>query len=275
MIDFPKAKINLGLSIVGRRPDGYHDLETVFCAVPLADALEIHPMDEGFPSATDCDIKVTGINPGGDEQQNLVVRAYNLLKATHPLPRIHAHLHKAIPSQAGLGGGSSDCTSMLKLLNNACQLGLDKPTLARYAAKLGADCPFFVYGSAAYAEGIGERLTPIELSLAGWTLGIVCPGIPVSTREAFATIKPQPAAENCRDVVTLPVEAWRGRLVNDFEQSVFAIHPVIGHLKQQLYDLGAAYASMSGSGSSVYALFRQPVDLKRAFPKELTFTCKM
>ena len=140
MIDFPQAKINLGLNIVGRRPDGYHDLETVFYPVPLADALEIHPMDDGFPSAADCDLKVTGFNPGGDEQQNLVVRAYNLLRACHPLPRIHAHLHKAIPSQAGMGGGSSDCAAMLKLLNRACSLGIDSQALAQLAATLGADC---------------------------------------------------------------------------------------------------------------------------------------
>lgn len=275
MIDFPQAKINLGLNIVGRRPDGYHDLETVFYPVPLADALEIHPMDDGFPSAADCDLKVTGFNPGGDEQQNLVVRAYNLLRACHPLPRIHAHLHKAIPSQAGMGGGSSDCAAMLKLLNRACSLGIDSQALAQLAATLGADCPFFVYGSAAYAEGIGDRLTPIHLSLAGWTLGIVCPGIPVSTREAFARVSPHPRAESCRQVVALPVEAWRGRLTNDFEQSVFALHPEIGHIKQRLYDLGAAYASMTGSGSSVYALFRQGANLAQAFPGAFTYVCKI
>ena len=168
MITFPIAKINLGLNVVERRPDGYHNLETVFFPVQLKDALEVQVMDEAFPSPYDCDLKVTNIDIEGDEQRNLVVRAYNLLKQDFPqMPRVHAHLYKAIPTQAGMGGGSSDCAAMLLLLNDMFSLGLTQQQLIDYAAKLGADCPIFILNCPAYAEGIGERLQTIDLSLKG------------------------------------------------------------------------------------------------------------
>ncbi len=271
MIAFPKAKINLGLNIVSRRPDGYHDLETVFYPIPLTDALEVIPMHADFPSATACDVKVTGMAIEGDEQSNLVAKAHRLLAADYSLPRVHAHLHKAIPMQAGMGGGSSDGAEMLRLMADIAGLGLSDETLESYAARLGADCAFFIKGTPAYAEGIGERLQPISLRLDGWRIGIVCPHIAVSTREAFAHIEPRPTSEKCRETVMQPVETWRGRLVNDFESSVFAVHPEIGRIKQKLYELGATYASMSGSGSSVYGLFRQEVRLADHFPDAFTF----
>ena len=262
MTTHPIAKINLGLNVVERRPDGYHNLETVFYPVRISDALEVHPMDDDFPSATDCDLKVTNIVIDGDEQRNLVVRAYNLLKQDFPqLPRVHAHLYKAIPTQAGMGGGSSDCAYMLRLLNEQFRLGLTTDQLVGYAARLGADCAFFIESRPAYAEGIGELLHPISLNLSGWHIAIVRPDIPVSTREAFSLVTPAKPAVNCREVVMQPVERWRDLLVNDFEQSVFTLHPEIGAIKQQLYDLGAVYAAMSGSGSSLFGLFRQPVSL--------------
>ena len=165
MISFPIAKINLGLNVVERRPDGYHNLETVFFPVPLKDALEVQLMDEAFPSPYDCDLKVTNIVVEGDEQRNLVVRAYNLLKQDFPqMPRVHAHLYKAIPTQAGMGGGSSDCAAMLLMLNEMCGLNLTQQQFIDYAAKLGADCPIFILNQPAYAEGIGERLQPIDLA---------------------------------------------------------------------------------------------------------------
>ena len=273
MITFPKAKINLGLNVVERRADGYHNLETVFYPVPLTDALELHPMDDGLPSEVACDLKVTNIDIAGPEQDNLVVRAYKLLAADHKLPRVHVHLHKGIPTQAGMGGGSSDCAAMIRLLNDGFGLGMDNATMERYAVRLGADCPFFISGRPAYAEGIGERLHPIDLRLDGWWLGIVRPDIPVPTREAFALVKPTPTTRKCRDIVAQPVETWRGELVNDFEASVFAAHPEIGAIKQRLYSLGAVYASMSGSGSSVFGLFRSEVGLSRHF--EGMFTAGM
>ena len=272
MITFPIAKINLGLNVVERRPDGYHNLETVFYPVGIKDALEVFPMHDDFPSATDCDLKVTNLHIEGDEQRNLVVRAYNLLKQDFPaLPRIHAHLWKGIPTQAGMGGGSSDCAFMLCLLNEQFQLGLSQQQLIDYAARLGADCPFFVLSRPAYAEGIGERLVPISLSLKGYYLAVVRPDIPVPTKEAFALIKPHRPQKNCREVVMQPVETWRDELVNDFEESVFAQHPEIGQVKERLYGLGATYAAMSGSGSALFGLFRSPVNLQREF--EGMFTC--
>lgn len=260
-----RAKINLGLNVVERRPDGYHNLETVFYPVPIYDSLEVQAMDDEFPSATDCDLKVTGIAVEGDEQRNLVVRAYNMLKADHEkLPRVHAHLHKTIPTQAGMGGGSSDCAAMIVLLNRCFALGLSDAQMEGYCARLGADCAFFVKGCPAYAEGIGELLQPIALRLEGWHLLVVRPDIPVSTKEAFALVSPRRPLMNCRDVVEQPVERWRELLVNDFEQSVFAQYPAIGAVKQQLYEMGAAYAAMSGSGSALFGLFReQPEDVGR------------
>ena len=271
MLTRPIAKINLGLNVVEKRPDGYHNLETVFYPVQIEDALEVYPMDPEFPSEYDCDLKVTNITIDGDEQRNLVVRAYNLLKAEFPtLPRIHAHLYKGIPTQAGMGGGSSDCGFMITLLNDMFKLGLTQQQMIDYAARLGADCAFFIFNRPCYAEGIGEKLQPIDLDLKGWYLSLVRPDIPVSTREAFALIKPHHPEVNCREVVKQPVESWRDALVNDFESSVFAVHPELGAVKDRLYDLGATYAAMSGSGSTLFALSRQPLNLDE-FNSEGTF----
>ncbi len=271
MITFPNAKINLGLNVVEKRPDGYHNLETVFYPVPITDALEVFPMDPSFPSDVDCDLKVTNISIDGDEQKNLVVKAYNLMKQDFPtLPRIHVHLYKGIPTQAGMGGGSSDCGFMITLLNQQFQLGLTDQQMIDYAAKLGADCAFFVLNKPCYAEGIGEELQPVSLDLKGWYLAVVRPAIPVSTKEAFSLIVPQHPEKNCLDIVRQPAETWRDQLTNDFEKSVFAIHPEIGAIKDRLYDMGAVYAAMSGSGSSLFGLFRQPVSLD-AFDAPGTF----
>ena len=275
MITFPIAKINLGLNVVERRPDGYHNLETVFYPVAIKDALEVFPMNEGFPSDVDCDLKVTNIHIEGDEQRNLVVRAYQMLKQDYPaLPRIHAHLYKGIPTQAGMGGGSSDCGFMITLLNEQFQLGLSRQQMIDYAARLGADCAFFIVNEPCYAEGIGEKLQPIALDLSGWYLAVVRPDIPVSTKEAFSLIVPQHPTRNCRDIVMQPVETWRDNLTNDFERSVFAIHPELGKVKEQLYEQGAVYAAMSGSGSSLFGLFREPISLD-AFQSEGTFTAML
>ena len=272
MITFPIAKINLGLNVVERRPDGYHNLETVFYPVPIRDALEVTTMDPQFPSPYDCDLKVTNISIEGDEQRNLVVRAYQLLKQDFPqLPRIHAHLHKAIPTQAGMGGGSSDCAYMIRLLNEQFQLGLSTQQMQQYAARLGADCAFFILSQPAYAEGIGERLEPIALNLSQYWIAVVRPDIPVPTKEAFSLVHPRHPEKNCRDVVMQPIETWRQDLVNDFEQSVFTLHPEIGAIKQQLYSLGAVYAAMSGSGSAVFGLFREDIKIGEHCPEMFTY----
>lgn len=274
MITFPIAKINLGLNVVEKRPDGYHNLETIFYPVPLKDALEVQLMDKAFPSSVDCDLKVTNMVIDGDEQRNLVVKAYQLLKADFPnMPRIHAHLWKGIPSQAGMGGGSSDCAYMIRLMNEFCHLGLTNEQMIGYAARLGADCAFFIKSMPCYAEGIGDRMEPVNLNLQGWYIGVVRPNIPVSTKEAFSLIHPHRPLQNCREVVSRPVETWNGALVNDFEESVFALYPEIGAIKQQLLNMGATYAAMSGSGSALFGLFKEsPIRLGQEFPNMFTFS---
>lgn len=267
----PIAKVNLGLNVVERRADGYHNLQTVFYPVDIKDALEVFPMASDFPSEVDCDIKVTNIKVEGDEQRNLVVRAYNLLKHDFPaLPRVHAHLYKGIPTQAGMGGGSSDASAMLLLLNREFGLNLSEQQLINYAAQLGADCPFFILNRPAYAEGIGEQLTPITVDLNGWYMAVVRPDIPVPTKEAFARITPKMPSKCCKDIVAQPVETWKDELTNDFERSVFTIHPELAAIKEQLYQLGATYAAMSGSGSALFGLFEQPIDVGGAFPGMFT-----
>ena len=262
MINFPIAKINLGLNVVSKRDDGYHNLETVFYPVPIKDALEVFPMEDGFPSDVRCDLKVTNLFIDGDEQKNLVVKAYNMIAQDYELPRVHVHLYKHIPTQAGMGGGSSNCAYMIRLLNEMFSLGMSDEKMIGYAARLVADCAFFIKAQPAYAEGIGEKLQPISIDLSGCKMLVVRPNIPVSTKEAFSLITPQVPKKNCLDIVRQPIETWKDELVNDFERSVFAIHPEIGRLKEMMYEQGAIYAAMSGSGSSVFGLFSDTPDEK-------------
>jgi len=259
MLTFPCAKINLGLNVIEKRPDGYHNLETVFYPIPLHDVLEIKSMDEQFPSLLPCDIKITGDAIKCKDEDNLVVKAYQLLAADFQMPRVHVHLYKQIPSQAGLGGGSSDAGYMIRLLNERFKLNLGNAEMECYAAKLGADCAFFIKSEPAFATGIGDQLAPIDMpkdSLKGYHLCIVKPNIAISTKEAYAGITPKKAAKCCRDIVKQPIDTWKEELVNDFETSVFTKHPTIKEIKEKLYSFGAAYASMSGSGSALYGIFK-------------------
>ena len=265
MIDFPCAKINLGLNIIERRPDGYHNLQTVFFPIPLFDALEIKSMNERFPSDTACDLKTTGNAVCCDENDNLVVKAYNLLASDFDIPRVHVHLYKNIPSEAGLGGGSSDAAFMIKLLDQRFRLNIGNSEMEAYAARLGADCPFFISAEPAYAEGIGEILSPVKIvndNLRGYTIVVVKPQISVSTKEAFTNIKPHKQPICCRDIVSRPVNEWKELLSNDFEESVFDFHPQLSEIKQKLYDMGALYAQMSGSGSSFSGCKTFTLDIK-------------
>lgn len=279
MIVFPQAKINLGLNIVGCRADGYHELQTVFYPVPLTDALEVKLMSEEFPSPTPCDLLVTGIAVAGHEADNLVVRAYHLLARDFALPRVHAHLYKRIPTQAGLGGGSSDAAYMIRLLDERFRLNIGNAEMERYAARLGADCPFFITAEPAYATGIGEVLSPADGphgNLHGYWIAIVKPPVAVSTREAFAAITCHEPAECCRDIVRQPIDTWRNRLTNDFEPPIFALHPLLADIKRRLYEAGAVYAQMSGSGSALYGIFREaPQAIDRLFPDCFTFTSQL
>lgn len=252
MITFPNIKINLGLSITEKRPDGYHNLETVFYPVALEDALEIRTNPEAQQKFT---LHQHGMEIAGNPENNLVVKAYLLLDKEFHLPPVEIHLYKHIPSGAGLGGGSSDAAFMLKLLNEHYNLQLSDNQLEDYAAILGADCAFFIKNTPTYAEGIGNIFSPIELSLKGYRIMIVKPDVFVSTREAFANIRPHRPEYPVREVIRRPVAEWKDTLINDFEANVFPQYPVIGEIKEELYHQGAIYASMSGSGSSVFGLF--------------------
>lgn len=253
MIVYPNAKLNLGLNIVARRPDGYHDIETVFYPIPLQDALEVHTAQRfSFRQAgdlLDC--------PAGD---NLVIRALRMMEADFQLPELDIYLYKHIPSGAGLGGGSSDAAFMVRLLNEEFRLGLSEDEMERRLAPLGADCPFFVRNRPVFATGIGNVLTPVALNLEGYTLVLVKPDVHVSTREAYAGVTPRRPDVPLTEVIRRPVEEWHTLMRNDFEDSVFARHPEIAATKDRLYDLGARYAAMSGSGSAVFGLFSKPLE---------------
>ena len=279
MITFPCCKINLGLNIVAKRPDGYHDLETVFYPVPLCDALEIKKMDDEFPSPTPIDLKITGNVVECNESKNLVVKAYRLLAQDYKLPRIHAHLVKRIPTQAGLGGGSADAAYMIRLLDERFRLNMGNAEMERYAAQLGADCAFFITSEMAYATGIGEILTPVdneENNLEGYYLALVKPNVAISTAEAFAGITPKKPIKNCRDIVRQPIDTWRAELTNDFEKPIFAIHPILATVKEKLYEQGALYAQMSGSGSTIFGIFGQkPRNVEELFPDMFTYCVRL
>ena len=279
MITFPCCKINLGLNIVAKRPDGYHDLETVFYPVPLCDALEIKKMDDEFPSPTPIDLKITGNVVECNESKNLVVKAYRLLAQDYKLPRIHAHLVKRIPTQAGLGGGSADAAYMIRLLDERFRLNMGNAEMERYAAQLGADCAFFITSEMVYATGIGEILTPVdneENNLEGYYLALVKPNVAISTAEAFAGITPKKPIKNCRDIVRQPIDTWRSELTNDFEKPIFAIHPILATVKEKLYDQGALYAQMSGSGSTIFGIFGQkPRNIEELFPDMFTYCVRL
>lgn len=281
MIDFPCAKINLGLNITEKRADGYHNLETVFFPIPICDALEIKTMDERFPSNVACDLKVTGNNVCCNENDNLIVKAYNIIAADFDIPRVHAHLYKNIPSEAGLGGGSSDAAYMIRLLDQRFRINIGNAEMEKYAARLGADCPFFITAEPSYAEGIGEILSPVNITdnnLEGYSLVVVKPQIAVSTKEAFSNITPRKPLMCCREIVAQPIETWKDALCNDFEESVFGIYPQLDDIKNRIYTLGAAYAQMSGSGSSLFGIFKSDVDeqsIKNEFADCRTFVMKL
>ncbi len=279
MLTFPCAKINLGLNITSKREDGYHNLETIFYPVPLTDALEVKLMHDDFPSDEPCDLKITGNAVDCDEKNNLVVKAYTLLAQDFKLPRVHTHLVKRIPMQAGLGGGSADGAFMIRLLDERFRLNMGIAEMERYASRLGSDCAFFITAEPSFGTGRGEVLEPVniaEQNLQGYYIAIVKPAIAVSTREAFKQIICRQPEHCCRDIVRQPVETWKTVLTNDFEEPAFKQHPELADIKQRLYDLGAVYAQMSGSGSAFFGLFRtDPQQLKNAFPACYTFTTKL
>jgi 4-diphosphocytidyl-2-C-methyl-D-erythritol kinase len=270
MISFPNAKINIGLYVTEKRPDGFHNLETVFYPVGWCDMLE-------FTVAQELSFTASGILISGDPENNLVMKAYRLLQKDFLLPPLKIHLHKQIPFGAGLGGGSSDGAFMLKMLNKTFDLNLSEEKLIDYAAILGSDCPFFILNKPVFASGRGESMNIINISLNGWYVFLVKPPIEVSTAKAFQFIKPQKTSASLPESLQLPVQNWKYSVVNQFESSVFQQFPEIGHVRQKLYELGAEYASMSGSGSSVFGIFRQiPEGIEKQFPAPfLTFSKRL
>ncbi|MFN2396060.1 MAG: 4-(cytidine 5'-diphospho)-2-C-methyl-D-erythritol kinase [Bacteroidales bacterium] len=252
MIVYPHSKINLGLHILNKREDGFHDIETLFYPLKLSDALEIIPASDGKT-----EFSASGIPIPGNAEGNLCLQAWELLHKHHNIPRVKIHLHKVIPIGAGLGGGSSDAAFTLKLINDLFEADIPGELLHKYAKQLGSDCSFFLNGQPALASGKGEILKPFDVSLKGYYLILLSPLIHVSTAEAYAEIKPSMPETRLENVLTLPVKKWKGLLVNDFEMSVFMKHPEIKEIKTQLYGSGALYACMSGSGASVFGIFAQ------------------
>lgn len=260
MISFPNAKINLGLHVTEKRPDGFHNLETVFFPVGWSDALEIAEADT-FQFST------SGIAISGDPESNLVVKAYRLLQQDFNLPALKIHLHKQIPFGAGLGGGSSDAAFMLKLLNKSFNLGLNESGLMKYAAVLGSDCPFFILNKPVFATGRGEMMKEIDLRLNGMFILLVKPHVEVSTAKAYQLVVPQISSEYLPDLLRLPVPEWKGKVINQFEPPVFQLYTELEEVKKKLYDLGAVYAAMSGSGSCIFGLFNDiPMQYESLFP---------
>lgn len=259
MIVFPNAKINIGLNITERRPDGYHNLETIFYPIKINDALEVIESDKlSFES--------TGLDIPGRMEDNLCVQGYHLLRKDFDLPPVAIHLHKHIPIGAGLGGGSSDAAFFIKLMNSKFELGLTTGQMQNYARILGADCAFFIEGKPVFAFEKGDEFENIKLDLSGYQIILVMPSVHVSTSEAYRGVKPALTKESLYDLIKLPVGEWKKHIKNDFEESIFKNHVEIRGVKSALYEAGALYASMSGSGSSVFGIFETAPDLT-AFKK--------
>lgn len=252
MIVFPKAKINLGLRITGRRNDGYHNIETVFYPVSLFDALEFVVS----PESQEMDIlTVTGISLGVRPEENILMKAVSKLREKYSFPMLKIHLHKVIPHGAGLGGGSSDAGCMLKALNRHFQMSIGEKELKSMALDIGSDCPFFIDGDPSFASGRGEILEAINPLLSGYYLLLLNPGVGINTGEAYRNCRPETPSASLRSVVAHDIREWKDLIFNDFEKYAFKKHPVIGMIKDELYAYGALFSLMSGSGSSVYGIF--------------------
>lgn len=253
MLTFPNAKINIGLNITEKRPDGYHNLETIFYPIELCDTLE-------FVQTEEAKFSYSGLEIEGDSDNNLIMKAYRLLKDEFNLPPINIHLHKAIPMGAGLGGGSADAAFMLKMLNDEFNLGLSSIELQQRATKLGADCPFFIDNKPVLAKGIGNIFESTEVNLSGYHIVLIKPNVHVSTAEAYGGCKPQRWTTPLEEAIKQPISEWKNYIFNDFEKTVFIAHPELAEIKEMLYEKGAIYAAMSGSGSTIYGIFNKEVN---------------
>lgn len=264
MVVFPNCKINLGLHVTRKRPDGFHDLETVFYPIDLKEVLEIIGNEQ-------VSMQITGLPVEGNIDNNLCIKAYRLLKNDFPdLGPVKMHLHKVVPMGAGLGGGSADGAFMLIVLNKFFQLQLSENQLLQYALQLGSDCPFFIINKPCFATGRGEKLDPVSIDLSNYTMVLINPKIHVSTKDAFANLTPATPEKNLQEIIKQPIATWKDELRNDFESSIFPLHPAIKEVKKRLYSLGAVYAAMSGSGSSVFGIFERTSKINLSFPAHYT-----
>ncbi len=267
MIYFPNAKINIGLNITEKRPDGFHNIETVFYPIGLSDILEVNISDNEIK------FENTGLTVENKQpESNLCYKAFKVLDSNYDLKAVNIHLHKIIPFGAGLGGGSADASFTLRALNSMMQLHLDNSALIKYAEQIGSDCPFFILNKPAFAKEKGNNLNEIDLSLMNYFLVLIHPGIHVSTAQAYSKLTPKKAEISLKEIINTPIQEWKGLIKNDFESSVFKDHPEIGNIKDELYNQGAIYSSMSGSGSAVYGIFKNPIDLKNKFPNYFVWT---
>lgn len=252
MIVFPNAKVNFGLNIISKRADGFHNIESVFVPVEINDALEFIPSDS-------LEFKTSGLTIPGNSDDNLILKAYKLIKAKYEIPFLKIHLHKLIPMGAGLGGGSADAAFFLNGLNDYFKLNIPENELIQFAAQLGSDCAFFIKNRISLATEKGELLKPFSLDLNTYKICIIHPGIHVNTAWAYSKIIPQIPIKSVSEILKQPIETWKNELVNDFEKPVFESHPEIETLKNTLYKNGAVYASMSGSGSAVFGIFKNEI----------------
>jgi len=250
MILFPPAKINLGLNILGKRDDGFHEIDTCLVSVPIYDVLEI-------VNSTEFEFKQTGLPILGNLDTNLVVKACKLVQSKFEIPPVYIHLQKNIPMGAGLGGGSADATYTIRGLNSLFNLGLSKDEVQDIAAQLGSDCPFFAKEGPQNATGRGEKLKDFSLDLSNHYLKVVYPNVHISTENAFSKVSYSADGESIEKILSKPMEYWRFELKNDFESAIFEAHPTLEAIKHKLYNEGAVYASMTGSGSSFFGIFEK------------------
>jgi 4-diphosphocytidyl-2-C-methyl-D-erythritol kinase len=268
---FPNAKINIGLNITEKRSDGYHNLETIFYPIGLKDELFVDKSERITKNKTDCFLQEFGVEVTNNPERNLVIKALRLLQKEFDIQQVDIHLRKNIPLGAGLGGGSSDAAHMLIALNDLFDLKLTVNELEKYAVKIGADCPFFIKNTAVFATGIGNIFQPIDINLSGYYFVLVKPDVHVTTADAYSSIVPKKAEISLIETIKQPVSAWRDLIFNDFEPVVFKKYPIIYEVKSTLYKMGAEFAIMSGSGSSVYGLFKELPESLKMFDKYFVF----
>ena len=272
MILFPNAKINIGLNIVSKREDLYHNLETVFYPIPLTDVLEIIVPDKVI---NESNIQLSGTNLNIPNNDNICIKAYQILAKDYDLPSLQMYLHKIIPSGAGLGGGSADAGFLLSHLNNYFKLNINDDKLIEYASKIGADCAFFIKNKAVFASGIGNKFEDIELNLSNYYILIVKPDFSINTAIAFKGIKPESPEYSLKKLIKQPVRLWQKSIKNDFEKPLFKEYPELNRIKSDLYDLGAEYASMSGSGSAMFGLFNTMPNTSNLFKNCFVWKSKL